>query len=98
MWHTGSRWDRDNYVTIVWENIVPGREYNFHDDTLLGFPYFDYGSIMKLDNGFYSKNGNDTVLSPEPIGQVDHLTTGVMSCGCVCCTSVDLDPECTTTI
>jgi hypothetical protein len=44
MWHTGSRWDRDDYVTIVWENIVPGREYNFrkrtHDDTLLGFPYY----------------------------------------------------------
>jgi hypothetical protein len=57
-----------------------------------------YGFIMNLDNGFYSKNGNDTVLSPEPIGQVDHSTTGVMSCGCVCCTSVDLDPECTTTI
>lgn len=35
-----------------------------------------YGFIMNLDNGFYSKNGNDTVLSPEPIGQVDHLTTG----------------------
>jgi hypothetical protein len=43
-WHTGSRWDRDDYVTIVWENIVPGREYNFrkrtHEDTLLGFPYY----------------------------------------------------------
>jgi hypothetical protein len=81
MWHTGSRWDRDDYVTTFWENIVPGREYNFrkrtHDDTLLGFlSYFDYGSIMNLENGFYSKNGNDTVLSPEPIGQVDHSTTG----------------------
>ena len=37
MWHTPSRWDRDDYVTVVWENIIPGREYNFrkriHDDT-----------------------------------------------------------------
>jgi hypothetical protein len=31
---------------------------------------------MNLDNGFYSKNGNDTALPPGTIGQGDHLTTG----------------------
>lgn len=81
MWHTPSRWDRDDYVIVVWENIIPGREYNFrkriHDDTtLLGFPYFDYGSIMNQDNDFYSKNGNDTMVAPEPCGQLNHLSAG----------------------
>lgn len=79
MWHPSSRWDRDDYVTIVWENVVPGLEYYFRkrtrDDTL-GFPYYDYASIMNFENDDFSKNGNDTMLAPEPIGQLDHLSAG----------------------
>jgi len=78
-WEPTSRWDRDEYVTIVWENVLPGLEFNLHkrihNDTL-GFPYFDYDSIMNNFNDDYSKNGNDTILSPKPIGQLDHLSAG----------------------
>ena len=78
-WEPTSRWDRDDYVTIIWENVMPGLEFNLRkrirDDTL-GFPYFDYGSIMNNGNGDYSINGNDTILAPEPIGQLDHLSAG----------------------
>ena len=36
--------DRDNYVTIVWNNIISGQEHNFNKydsttATTLGFPY-----------------------------------------------------------
>ncbi len=52
-WHEQSRPDRDNYVTIYWENIVAGQSNNFDKYTtgvdLLGFPY-DYDSIMVINN------------------------------------------------
>jgi len=43
-WHEHSR---DNYVTIIWENIRPGKEHNFkpHKTANQGFGY-DYGSVM----------------------------------------------------
>ena len=28
-WHEQSRHDRDDYVTIVWDNILEGLSYNF---------------------------------------------------------------------
>ena len=46
--HEQSRMDRDNYVTIKFENIISDKEYNFekHADTKTdGFPY-DYQSMM----------------------------------------------------
>ena len=78
-WEPTSRWDRDDYITIVWENVMPGLEFNLQrrtwDDTL-GFPYFDYGSLMNNANDDYSKNGKDTILSPVSIGQLVRLSAG----------------------
>lgn len=28
-WHEQSRADRDSYVYVLWNNIIPGMEYNF---------------------------------------------------------------------
>ncbi|KAH7721280.1 CBN-NAS-13 protein, partial [Aphelenchoides avenae] len=48
--HEQSRYDRDSYIKILWENIAPGSEDQFdkYDLTVtdnLGTKY-DYGSIM----------------------------------------------------
>jgi len=76
-WHTSSRFDRDEYVTILWDNVFPGLEYDFEkrrlDDTL-GQPY-DFASIMHYGNMDYS-NGTASMTAPEPIGQLDHLSEG----------------------
>lgn len=32
-WHEQSRPDRDSYVTVLWENIIRGMEYNFNKYT-----------------------------------------------------------------
>ncbi|XP_048582034.1 protein SpAN-like [Nematostella vectensis] len=76
-WHEQSRTDRDQYVEIMWENILPDKDNNFqkytHDQIdSLGFPY-DYNSIMHYQNMAFSSNGKNTIQKPnapsEPLGQ-----------------------------
>ncbi|KAK0145297.1 Meprin A subunit beta [Merluccius polli] len=59
-WHEMSRSDRDDYVTIMWDRILEGREHNFntYNDTTssaLGVPY-DYGSMMHYSKTAFSSN------------------------------------------
>ena len=74
-----SRWDRDEQITVLWDNVADGLDFYFrkrvHDDTL-GFPYYDYDSIMGDGEMDFSGNGKPTTLSPEPVGQLDHLSSG----------------------
>jgi len=48
LWHEQSRADRDQFVTINWANIVPGREtaFNQHITDATDIGAYDYGSIM----------------------------------------------------
>ncbi|XP_077864429.1 kielin/chordin-like protein [Saccoglossus kowalevskii] len=62
-WHEQSRYDRDNYVEINWDNIIEGKEGNFEKKleehtTHQGFGY-DYGSVMHY--GFYSFAIDNTI-------------------------------------
>jgi len=65
-WHEQSRADRDDYVTIVYENIRYGTRSNFKKygsskvDSL-NEPY-DYGSIMHYSRKAFSKNGKETIV------------------------------------
>ncbi|KAK2552125.1 Blastula protease 10 [Acropora cervicornis] len=64
-YHEQSRPDRDNYVTIVWDNIVEGNKFNFNKynrGTIdsLGTKY-DYGSVMHYGSRAFSKNGRPTI-------------------------------------
>ncbi|XP_031553445.1 zinc metalloproteinase nas-15-like [Actinia tenebrosa] len=65
-YHEQSRLDRDNYITIHWNNIKSGRDYNFRKyshgqaDTL-NEPY-DYGSIMHYPRKAFTRNGKETIV------------------------------------
>ncbi|NXX74061.1 MEP1A protein, partial [Urocolius indicus] len=59
-YHEQSRTDRDDYVTIWWDEIIAGREHNFekYDDTYitdLNTPY-DYESVMHYQPFSFNKN------------------------------------------
>ena len=81
LFHEQSRADRDQFVRINWDNIIPGMEHNFEqhisDGDDMG-PY-NYASIMHYDSYAFSKNGFPTIepLNPQAqIGQRDGLSQG----------------------
>ena len=65
--HEQSRPDRDKYVTIHHENIIPGTENNFQKETnvnSLGVTY-DFNSIMHYSAFTLTKNGQVTISTKE---------------------------------
>ncbi|KAM9301714.1 embryonic protein UVS.2-like [Gastrophryne carolinensis] len=78
--HEQSRSDRDNYVTIVKENILPGAEPNFNSyDTLNQGIEYDFGSVMHYPSDAFSKDPDNlsTIIpkSNAAIGQRYGLST-----------------------
>ncbi|XP_017861346.1 PREDICTED: low choriolytic enzyme-like [Drosophila arizonae] len=66
--HEQSRMERDNYVTIIYENIIPKHKKNFKKvDPTEGFgvPY-DYDSIMHYSATSFSKNKKPTIVTNRP--------------------------------
>ncbi|XP_034178612.1 seminal metalloprotease 1 [Osmia lignaria lignaria] len=64
-YHQQSAADRDEWVTINWENVKPGKEHNFnkYDNrtvTDYGIGY-DYTSVMHYSSHAFSKNGEPTI-------------------------------------
>ena len=60
-----SRPDRDQHVSILWENISPGREDNFArysraEVSTLSLPY-DTASVMHYSATAFSRNGQHTI-------------------------------------
>lgn len=79
LWHEQSRFDRDNYVRIFWENIQEDHQYNFNQHLTDGQDYgdYDYDSIMHYGAYAFSKNGKktiETLIDGIEIGQRDHLS------------------------
>ncbi|XP_031658184.1 high choriolytic enzyme 1-like isoform X4 [Oncorhynchus kisutch] len=76
--HEHTRPDRDQYVTIQWDNVVPGKQENFKvkkGDTQ-DLPY-DYDSIMHYGTNYFSSNRNPTIDAKQrgvQIGQRNHLS------------------------
>jgi len=80
--HEQSRPDRDDYVSILWNNIDAGTESNFDKyseldiDTLM-LPY-DYSSVMHYGPYSFSKNGLRTIIptynASAVIGQRDGMS------------------------
>ncbi|XP_052442213.1 meprin A subunit beta-like [Carassius gibelio] len=69
-WHEQSRSDRDDYVTIMLDQIKEGHKNNFnlHNETessSLGVPY-DYGSVMHYSKTAFSKGSKPTIVTKIP--------------------------------
>uniref|UniRef100_A0A3B3DRJ7 Metalloendopeptidase n=1 Tax=Oryzias melastigma TaxID=30732 RepID=A0A3B3DRJ7_ORYME len=69
-YHEQSRYDRDDYVTIVWDNILKGREYNFNkvpsdESTTHGTPY-DYWSVMHYSKDAFTNGNGSTIITIDP--------------------------------
>ncbi|XP_026121721.1 meprin A subunit beta-like [Carassius auratus] len=69
-WHEQSRSDRDDYVTIMWDQIEEGHKHNFnlHNETessSLGVPY-DYSSVMHYSKKSFSKGSEPTIVTKIP--------------------------------
>ncbi|XP_034776557.2 hatching enzyme 1.2-like [Acipenser ruthenus] len=62
-YHEQSRSDRDEYVTIMWENIDEEYKYAFSkEDTNNLDTTYDYSSIMHYPSFAFTKSGNPTIL------------------------------------
>jgi astacin len=83
-YHEQSREDRDEFVTINWDNIEEGKENNFKtygERKLTGSDIgsYDYDSIMHYAKYAFSKNKKPTIEpkdSTVKIGNREYLSTG----------------------
>ncbi|KAM9723725.1 uncharacterized protein ACNS7B_019030 [Menidia menidia] len=83
-YHEQSRFDRDNFVTIVLENVLQGKEHNFRkvdsdQSTTHGVPY-DYWSVMHYGKDFFTNGNGSTIITKDPkfqdvIGQRLEMST-----------------------
>ncbi|GAU94179.1 hypothetical protein RvY_06004 [Ramazzottius varieornatus] len=65
-YHEQSRTDRDQYVTIVWSNVIAGAEdqFNTYRTDNLGMPY-DYESIMHYGWNYFAKDQTKPTILPK---------------------------------
>lgn len=72
LFHEHTRSDRDNFISVNWDNIVPGKEFNFDvlnaNVDLLG--EYDYGSIMHYGERFFSNNNENTIQVLDGVTQI----------------------------
>ncbi|XP_061396587.1 seminal metalloprotease 1-like [Musca vetustissima] len=80
-YHEHMSWMRDDYVTINWDNIVPGKEIFFHklnNKTVSDYGYgYDYDSIMHYGPLSFTLNNLPTITphdSNAKIGQRQNLS------------------------
>ncbi|KAK7147455.1 hypothetical protein R3I94_010089 [Phoxinus phoxinus] len=68
--HEQSRYDRDDYLTIKFENIIKGQEQNFNKysedvTTTQGTPY-DYYSVMHYGKNDFTNGNGPTIITKLP--------------------------------
>lgn len=80
LFHEQSRIDRDTYVIIKWDEIIPDMKHNFNK---VGSGYakdlgaYDYGSIMHYGADAFAKGKSPTIVTipaGKPIGQCNGLS------------------------
>ncbi|CAF1002947.1 unnamed protein product [Rotaria sordida] len=80
--HEQSRPDRDDYIKVNYENIIPGREHNFekYNNTVVDMlnTSYDYESVMHYPSNAFSVNNHSTIEPLQPnvtIGQRFNLSS-----------------------
>lgn len=101
LFHEHTRPDRDNFVSINWDNLTSGKEINFEKIEVgaANFSSYDYGSIMHYGEFFFSRNGDRSIVAPDgvSIGQRDALSErDVESVNLMYATDIKLDVTTTT--
>lgn len=81
LWHEHSRADRDDHVTINWDNIAPTYRHNFDQHISDGDDVgeYDYGSIMHYPSNAFALDGSMPTVLPKVavlIGQRQRLSAG----------------------
>uniref|UniRef100_A0A3P8SZK5 Metalloendopeptidase n=1 Tax=Amphiprion percula TaxID=161767 RepID=A0A3P8SZK5_AMPPE len=62
--HEQKRSDRDQYIHVVLENVISGKEHNFDKvATLNQDTTYDYGSVMHYSKYAFSKNNEPTMVA-----------------------------------
>jgi hypothetical protein len=84
LWHEQSRGDRDSYIRINYNNIIPAKVINFQTYDLLGLDgfdngTFDFGSIMLYGSYDFSSNGQPTITRVD--GSTFSAQRTALSCG-----------------
>lgn len=76
LWHEQSREDRDQFVTINWQNIQSGMASQFQQHITDGddLGAYDYGSIMHYPRTAFSANGQETITPTDPNAQIGQRT------------------------
>ena len=81
LWHEQSRKDRDQFITIKLNAVVPNARHNFDQHILDGVDLgaYDFGSIMHYPRDAFSATGEDTIIPKKAgveIGQRKNLSPG----------------------
>lgn len=76
LWHEQSREDRDQFVTINWQNIQSGMASQFQQHISDGddLGAYDYGSIMHYPRTAFGVNGAETITPVDPNAQIGQRT------------------------
>ncbi|XP_024123442.1 meprin A subunit beta [Oryzias melastigma] len=68
--HEQSRYDRDDYVTIVWNNILEGTDHNFgmvgSDVSTTHRTPYDYWSVMHSSKYAFTNGNGPTIITKDP--------------------------------
>lgn len=81
LWHEQNRIDRNNYVLVQLDNVLPDKRPNFrqHLDNSIDMGAYDYDSIMHYGAYDFSINGQKTIVvldAKHEIGQRKSLSQG----------------------
>lgn len=85
LWHEQSRVDRENYITINYNNIQSGREHNFYTYSAQGMDgaeftsALDFNSIMMYGSYSFSSNGQPTIVKKD--GSTFRIQRSALSTG-----------------